>query len=80
MFSRLATVLQELSGEEEPDGDSQVRERHRNYNEFITKSLFFKLSGLGQPTQKKIIFEIKKDKKTFLLVHSAMICEYIMDR
>lgn len=26
MFSRLATVLQELSGEEGPDGDPQVRE------------------------------------------------------
>lgn len=27
MFSRLATVLQELSGEEAPDGDQQVREQ-----------------------------------------------------
>lgn len=33
MFSRLATVLQELSGEEGPDGDAQVREQHRNYIE-----------------------------------------------
>lgn len=30
MFSRLATVLQELSGEESPDGDPQVREQHTN--------------------------------------------------
>lgn len=29
MFSRLATVLQELSGEEGPDGEAQVRERRR---------------------------------------------------
>lgn len=34
MFSRLATVLQELSGEEGPDGDQQVREQPINYQEF----------------------------------------------
>lgn len=27
MFSRLATVLQELSGEEGPDGEAQVRQQ-----------------------------------------------------
>lgn len=30
MFSRLATVLQELSGEEAPDGEPQVRTQYKN--------------------------------------------------
>lgn len=32
MLSRLATVLQELSGEEGQDGEQQVREHQINFN------------------------------------------------
>lgn len=33
MFSRLATVLQELSGEEGPDGEAQVRHQPGNQSQ-----------------------------------------------
>lgn len=36
MFSRLATVLQELSGEEGTDGDTQVNKQPRKLK-FVTK-------------------------------------------
>lgn len=47
MLSRLATVLQELSGEEGPDGDAQVRQQPGNQFqlkkhafEILLKSIF----------------------------------------
>lgn len=43
MFSRLATVLQELSGEEGPDGEAQVRPAPALKTYFCSRKCIFKL-------------------------------------